>query len=438
MNSSRLLKLLAGLLVIVASASAIGAAAIVANPQSELSPLYAPTTAPLLVMATPLPPSASPALALPSPTSRIPTLPPRWTDTLTPPPTRTRTPTPTRTSTPSPTPKILPADVNPLTGETVSDPALLDHRPLAVKIANTRPCARPQSGLNEAAVVFEHYVEAWITRFTAIFYGSEVDAERIGPIRSARLIDIELPAIFDSMMVMSGESGGVKQRVRASDFAERVISADLGADCPPLCRVPRETVTCNDTAHTLYTNTADLREQAAKSGLDVRPTLSGWTFSSTPPKGGRPAEVIQIDYLNAPAQWTFDPATGNYLRRQDRLSQVDAITGERVSTTNIVFLFAHHLFSDIQESPHFYSLEIQFWGQGRALVFRDGQVFEGMWLRPQRPGLFRLVDASGKPMPLKPGRTWFEFVPLDAAATAQVGEWTITAPILPEQTPPRR
>jgi len=61
-----------------------------------------------------------------------------------------------------------------------------------------------------------------------------------------------------------------------------------------------------------------------------------------------------------------------------------------------------------------------------------------MWLRPQRPGLFRLVDASGKPIPLKPGRTWFEFVPLDAAATAREGDWTITAPVLPEQTPPQR
>ncbi len=438
MMSSRLLKLFTLLVVGLASLLMIGAAVVAVDPQSRLNPLPLPTTVPLLDLAA-LPVPAGTATPMPvssSPTSRIPTLPPKWTSTFTPSPTSTRTATPTRTSTPSPTPKVLPANVNPLTGEAVSDPGLLDHRPLAVKIANTRPCARPQSGLNEAAVVFEHYVEAWITRFTAIFYGTEV--EKVGPIRSARLIDLELPAIFDSMLVMSGESGGVKQRVRASDFAARVVSADLGADCPPLCRVPRETVTCGDWIHTLYTDTADLHARAAQSGLDTRSPLSGWTFSPAPPKGGQPAGVIHINYLNAPAMWTYDPASGNYLRTQDRLTQSDALTGERLTTANVVVLYAHHIFSDIQESPHFYSLEIQFWGQGRAIVFRDGQAVEGMWLRPQRPGLFRLVDASGKSIPLKPGRTWFEFVALDSAVTVRDGDWTVTAPILPEQTPPQR
>jgi DUF3048 family protein len=434
--SPRLRTVFTLLIVGMASVLMIGAVVVGVNPQSRLNPLALPTSVPLLEVEAALPiTTATPTTVSASPTSRIPTLPPKWTVTFTPLPTSTRTPTPTRTSTPSPTFATLPPDVNPLTGETVSDPALLDHRPLAVKIANTRPCARPQSGLNEAAVVFEHYVEAWITRFTAIFYGSEV--EKIGPIRSARLIDIELPAIFDSMLVMSGESGGVKQRVRASDFAPRIVSADLGADCPPLCRVPRETVTCNDWIHTLYTNTADLHARAAKSGLDVRPALSGWKFSLAPPTGGQPADTIHVDYLNAPAVWKFDPVAGGYLRTQDRLPQFDAVTGDRVTTTNVVVLYAYHIFSDIQESPHFYSLEIQFWGQGRAIVFRDGQAFEGRWLRPQRPGLFRLVDTSGAPIPLKPGRTWFEFVALDSAVAVRDGEWTITAAILPEQTPPR-
>src|SRR5574341_770722 len=438
MMPSRLLKLFTLLVVGLASLLMIGAAVVAVDPQSRLNPLPLPTTVPLLHLAA-LPVPAGTATPMPvssSATSRIPTLPAKWTSTFTPSPTSTRTATPTRTPTPSPTPKVLPANVNPLTGEVVSDPALLDHRPLAVKVANTRPCARPQSGLNEAAVVFEHYVEAWITRFTAIFYGTEV--EKVGPIRSARLIDLELPAIFDSMLVMSGESGGVKQRVRASDFAARIISADLGADCPPLCRVPRETVTCGDWIHTLYTNTADLHARAAKSGLDVRPPLSGWTFSPAPPKGGQPADVIHTNYLNAPAMWTYDPSSGSYLRTQDRLTQADALTSERLTTANVVVLYAHHIFSDIQESPHFYSLEIQCWGQGRAIVFRDGQAVEGMWLRPQRPGLFRLVDASGKSIPLKPGRTWFEFVALDSAVTVRDGDWTVTAPILPEQTPPQR
>src|SRR5262245_11137729 len=44
-------------------------------------------------------------------------------------------------------PDNFPDNVNPLTGE-VTDPALLNHRPLAIKVVNEPSCARPQFGLN--------------------------------------------------------------------------------------------------------------------------------------------------------------------------------------------------------------------------------------------------------------------------------------------------
>jgi hypothetical protein len=425
-------------LVVTALAGALGAALVVLaslalfSPRTLLSAASLPTLVPALSIPT--------ATITSMPTRLAPTLPPAWTPTLTPLP---PTPTPTRaapTATPGPISRFgpdFPPDVNPLTGERVSDPAVLDHRPLAVKVANTRPCARPQSGLNQAALVFEHYVEAWGTRFTAIFYGAEEDVERIGPVRSARLIDLELPAIFDAVLVASGESGGVKERLRASDFADRVVSADLGAGCPPLCRVPRESVACQDLAHTLYTDTASLHAAAVEAGIDARPALSGWVFRTAPRVRGPEANIVRVDYRNAPVEWGYEAGTGSYVRSQDDAHQVESLTGMRLTSANVVVLAAHHLYSDIQESTNFYSLELQFWGQGRALVFRDGQAFEGQWLRPHRHGLFQLTDADGNPIPLRPGRTWFEFVPLDAEFLEQGSAWTITAPILPLQPPPR-
>ncbi|MFN2276422.1 MAG: DUF3048 domain-containing protein, partial [Candidatus Promineifilaceae bacterium] len=88
-------------------------------------------------------------------------------------------------------------DRNPLTGELVSDPANLQRRPLAVKLSNAPAVyTRPQSGLNDADLVFEHTTEGNLTRFTAIIYGKT--PPRLGPVRSARLIDIELPAMYDA------------------------------------------------------------------------------------------------------------------------------------------------------------------------------------------------------------------------------------------------
>ena len=390
----------------------------------------------LLITAGCGPPDSPPKLAPPVVRTVMPI--PTAPDSTEPPvPTIEPTPLPAPSATPEGRlgPDNLPDNVNPLTGEVVNDPAGLDHRPLAVKIVNQPPCARPQAGLNQAALVFEHYVEAWGTRFTAIFYGSEV--ERVGAIRSARLIDLELPAIFDALLITSGSSGGVKQRLLASDFASRLVSAELGADCPPLCRVPAESVPCQDTEHTMFTSTGGLHSYAAQAGLDARPALTGWAFSPALLNPGRPADRVHVGYLNSPVDWTYDAESGNYLRSQNGNRQVDALTSLRLTAANVVVLFAHHLYSDIRESTNFYSLEIQFWGQGRALIFRDGQIFEGQWLRPQRAGLFQLADASGAPIPLKPGRTWFEFVALDSAVDMREGGWAITATTLPEQTPPK-
>lgn len=354
-------------------------------------------------------------------------------ESVTPAATSTRTPIPRPSQPPTATP--LPAGYNPLTGEFAADPSLLALRPMAVKVVNEPSCARPQFGLERAAVVFEHYVEAWGTRFTAIFYGQE--AGRIGAVRSARLIDLELPAIFDAALVTSGSSGGVRQRLENSDLAERVIAFEWQRRCPPLCLVPIENVPCQTLEHTMFTRLPDLWAEAEARGLNEHPDLSGWAFSAQPPRSGAPAPAVRVGYLNSPVDWRYEAENGAYHRWQDGVRHTDAETRRRLTARNVVVLFAHHTYTDIRESPNFYSLEIQFWGQGPALIFRDGLAYRATWVREAREGLFQLVDAAGASVPLKPGRTWFEFVALDSLVEFEAGAWTITASVLPQLTPPR-
>ena len=83
----------------------------------------------------------------------------------------------------------FPADVNPLTGLQVTDPAVLNRRPQVIKISNAPVLVRPQAGIGAADIVFEHYAEGGLTRFSAIFYSQAPN--RVGSIRSARLIEIK-------------------------------------------------------------------------------------------------------------------------------------------------------------------------------------------------------------------------------------------------------
>src|SRR5262249_12080970 len=109
---------------------------------------------------------------------------------------------------PTPTPAIT----NPLSGLVTADPTVLDRRPLAIKIAHFPRSVRPQYGLSQADNVWEHYAEGGVTRFTAIFLSQA--PEKIGNVRSARYIDAILGEAYRAMLVASGSSQGVLNRLR--------------------------------------------------------------------------------------------------------------------------------------------------------------------------------------------------------------------------------
>jgi len=350
---------------------------------------------------------------------------------VTPTPTRTAKPVETATSVVPPTPTAtpqaslmptadasilteFPSDVNPLTGLRVSDPATLDRCPLAIKISNAPAVVRPQSGLSLADLVFEHYAEGSLTRFTAIFLGH--DASKVGSIRSGRLIDLEIPAMTGAMFAYSGSSGGVKQKIIASDFYQegRVVSPDFGVGEPVFFRVPEPGKAFE---HTLFTSTEALRALTTERGLNTRQDLHGLAFREAPPTGGQPARYVEIPYLPgaASAEWAFDRELGLYRRSILGEPHTDALTGQQLTAANVIIVYANHVETDILEDlvgGGHYSIEIQIWGEGPVQIVRDGQVFDGQWARWAREDMLSFLDASGNPLPLKPGNSWYQIVPL--------------------------
>jgi hypothetical protein len=332
--------------------------------------------------------------------------------------------TPTSTSTPSPTPYshlIDPStatDICPLTGLKVDDPSTLERPPLAIKVSNYPPIVRPQAGLDKADVIFEHYAEGNLTRFTAIFLSH--DAEKVGSVRSGRLLDLEIPAMFRSIFAFSGVSGGVKQKMRDSDIFGQIISPDFGHAIgsqgnAPFYRIPQEGKAIE---HTLFTDTPTLWQYAAdKLGYSGRQEIKGWVFSKEPPPGGQPATGLSIPYAagSIVSEYTYS-AQGYFLRSVTGEPHREEQSGEQLHFNNVIVLYAHHIETDIMEDTHgggHYSVQIQIWGEGPVRIFRDGQMFDGKWVRPERWDLVRFVDGNGNPVPLKPGNTFIQMVPLD-------------------------
>ncbi|MDX1615761.1 MAG: DUF3048 domain-containing protein [Candidatus Promineifilaceae bacterium] len=351
--------------------------------------------------------SVEPTEAAPQPTATVPT--PAAPATAAVEPTTTLLPTPSATPASLLSPADFGQDRNPLTGELVSDPQILARRPLAVKISNAPPqWVRPQSGLNAADLVFEHITESTITRFTIIVYGQS--PERVGPIRSARLIDLELPAMYDAALVFSGSSEGVRQRLLNADFRPRIVWPFEDAYFRSGENKPTE--------HTLYADPDQLWNRLADRGLDDRPDLSPYlTFVEIPPDGGQTAGTITMDYNWEVVEWRYDAERGRYLRWADGQPHLDGNTDEQVRAANVVVVFAAHADDTticeqvINGQCTAYSTQILLQGSGDALVFRDGQQYPATWRRDGRYDMLTLYDASGAPQPLQIGNTWFEIMP---------------------------
>jgi hypothetical protein len=335
-------------------------------------------------------------------------------------------------------PETYPENVNPLTGLVV-DPAALSRRPIIAKVSNAPPLVRPQAGIGRADHVWEHYAEGGLTRFSAVFYGGT--PERVGSIRSGRLIDYELAPMYQGLLVFSGGSTGVEEQIYGSeaigiaearlaegreivppsDFAERAFKGVLYG--PPFYfrdeRVP--------VPHNLFATPADIWGLASSQGVNAPANLRGLAFTEALPEGALgAANVVDVRYRATRAQWFYNAEAGHYERMSDGQWHTDSLTGERVSAENVVVIFADHSFSDIAESEwqgnRSYGIHIKLWFEGEALVARDGQWYRTRWERPTRESLLYITTEAGGRFPLKPGQTFYQAVRLPEQQDA-ASEW---------------
>jgi hypothetical protein len=323
---------------------------------------------------------------------------------------RTPTSAPIQTD-PTPRPTALPPDVNPLTGLRVSQPELLERRPLGIKITIFPREARPQFGLSLADLVYEYYLEHGLTRFFAVFYGN--DAATVGPVRSARFFDEHLVRMYQSVFVFANADRKVLDRLLNTTLVDYFV-VERPDNCPPMCRNPWVQGYNN-----LYTDTRDLSEYILERGVDfTRPDLTGMQFDADLPAGGVPGSSLATTYSAYSYHlWELDPATGRYLRFQDAADNVagdaealaplvDNLTGLQVAADNVVVLLVPH--SYYSEQPEIVNINLL--GTGPAYVFRDGRVFRVFWSRTRRAGVLRLTTQDGTPFPFKPGTTFFQVV----------------------------
>jgi len=335
--------------------------------------------------------------------------------------------TQTATAEPTPIPTVgqvgpsdFPENINPLTGLVVSDPELLNRRPVLVKVANHPTSGRPHAGLSFADIVFEYYIGYGGNRFIGLFYGE--NAEQIGPIRSGRLVDPQIVSLYQGILGMVSAYKPIRELIYDT-LDNRVV--DGREACPAICDDGRQSVI------SVFADSEEMTKFTTNRGVDNRRyDLDGMAFDISVPEGGEPGELANILY--APTnrgEWRFDEASGKYLRWIEETSYgslemiplVDRINDEQLAFSNVIVLFAYY--TEYAESMHDISLWDNQSGQ-RAVVFRDGQAYELTWAAPKNNSPIQFYDQNGEVFPLKPGNSWMAIFGLQSEVEEDDGEWT--------------
>jgi hypothetical protein len=293
---------------------------------------------------------------------------------------------------------------NPLTGQGGGRPG---QRPIIVCVNNDY-AARPQPGLSQADIVYEYLMEGYgITRFSALFYGEE--SAQIGPVRSARLINYYMGALYDAGLACSGASDQVRYSLK---HEAPFPYMDVDLDDPSNTRY--SVSIGSDYRTRLRTSTGGLRRWLADWGVEKAPNLRSFTFGGAP-GGGAPASNITIPYpagTGSQVAYRYDGGSGRYLRSMGGAAHTDGNTGGQLAVENVIVqVVTHEATNIVEDSLGSTSIRLNLFGSGSAILFRDGQAFAGSWRSDSRGDLPRFFDQNGNEVPLKPGKSWISVVP---------------------------
>ena len=307
------------------------------------------------------------------------------------------TPKPTASATPTPTPAIY----SPLTGLPVT--STVAAQPVVGVIIENQTEARPQSGLSAAGVVYEANAEGGITRFEA-FYQDAIPTV-MGPVRSLRTYFLDWGLEFNAPVAHAGGNADALDEV--GPLGMKDINALYGGPSQFFYRS-----TDRYAPHNLYTSNPLLTKALTTYGFG-----GASTYTPSPRKADSPMATpahpnihLNFSYDGYQVDYAYTAATNDYARNLAGAPHIDRNTGQQIHVKNIVveYMPTSYGYTRLGEQTVIMGTV----GSGKAVVMRDGDAVEGTWTKPSRTARTTLTDASGAPIALDRGNTWYEIIPV--------------------------
>lgn len=237
---------------------------------------------------------------------------------------------------------------------------------------------------------------------------SDLPPARVGPVRSGRLVYADIADFFEgSCLIYAYASAEVLVELPKCSFVDHNIQG--GGYMLDISRM------------------RELAEQ--RRDPQTASNYANNLFAAEPPEGGAPAARLDvfIAWLNQ-SGWVYDPLSQSYWRYVDNGNEatagvlhpeVERLNGRQLQFENVIILFTEH---DVI-SPTNLDIHLEHGLSGKALLFRNGQVYTIEW-NTEDAGPVKFQYKDNHPFPLKPGRTWVTVVtPQTTVAEKKPGEW---------------
>lgn len=291
----------------------------------------------------------------------------------------------------------------PISGEMV-DQGKIERRVLAIAVEN-HTTARPQSGMDNADIVYEALAEGGITRFLLIYLCR--DSSEIGPVRSARPYYIDWLTEFDAGYAHIGGSPNAFKLIKSIgvlDLDEFGNSAAYWRDSSRYA------------PHNVYTTTERLWNLIEQKGESRKSDFEVWKFKDDAGESERPdsAEIkIRYSKVGYGTEWKYDRSSNKYLRSQEGKAFTDKPTGKQLETKNLIVMWT----KTSPSSDGLNRLDMETIGSGDAKIFLDGKAIDAIWKKESRRERTRFYTKDNQEIEFNRGQSWISVVPVGTQVT---------------------
>ena len=314
-------------------------------------------------------------------------------------------------------PTVKRKEYNYLTGMPFAEGADKTARPIAVMINNLK-IAHPQSGLTNADIIYEAVTEGGITRLMAVYSDIE-KIDKVGPVRSARDAFIEMMLPLNAIYVHIGSSTSATKMLDFYSYQDidGIYLGSLAFEQNP------ELAKSKGPEHSWFTNKNLIKAGIERNNIATKnnfyPAFEFVEYGSDArlPEGGN-ASTVDFAYSSyANVSFSYDSATGKYLKNAFGVPHMDADTNTQLAFDNVIVMV-----TDVGiQAENGVLAEIDM-SEGTGYYFFGGKYEEIKWSKGEPEEPLMLYNTDGDVLKVNTGKSYVGILGTDQLETMVISE----------------